>query len=55
MPKPSESSTPNREIHKEDLYRSNAGEEPRKTTQSDAGEDRVPSVVVDGLIGCGLF
>ena len=26
----------------------------RKTTQSDAGEDRVPSVVVDGLIGGGF-
>ena len=55
MPVPLESSLPTREIHKEDLHQSDVGEEPRKTTQSDAGEDRVPSVVVDGLIGCELF
>ena len=42
-----------REVHAR-LHRSNADEEPRKATQSDAGEDRVPSVV-DGLIGSGLF
>ena len=36
-----------REVHSH-LHRSDAGEEPRKTTQSDAGEDQVPSVV-DGL------
>ena len=43
MPVPSESSPPTREIHKEDLHQSDASEEPRKTTQSDTGEDRVPT------------
>ena len=46
-----ERSTPTREIHEEDLHRSDAGEESRKTTQFNAGEDQVPLVVVDGLIG----
>ena len=52
---PLESSLPTREIHKEDLHQSDVGEEPRKTTQSDAGEDQVPTMVVDGLTGFGLF
>ena len=42
------------EIHEEDLHRSDADEEPRKTTQSNAGEDWVPSVVVDRWIGGGF-
>ena len=43
-----------KEVHAH-LHWSDAGKELRKTTQSDAGEDWVPSMVVDGLIGSGLF